>query len=382
MTESTSAETAGFFSSTSPIAPIGDKTLQSLSDQLLNSSGTTPLHSRFRALFTLKSICIPPFTSPVSSSIVSTIAAGFSSDRTSALLRHELAYVLGQIGSPLAIPILEQVLCDVQGQEEMVRHEAAEALAAIGSTSSIPLLQKFATEPGRGGKDDGRVVRETCEIALAKIQWNQSDEAKKAQAEGELLDRYGVFVNYFKQFTSIDPAPPLIAHSPLVTMPPSTIDKEIPAARSHSAITDSHVCITKYRHPEAIDALCAGFDDDSALFKHEIAFILGQLSHPHSIPALVEVLKRPNESAMVRHEAAEALGGIPSPSVADDDGLEAKGSGSAVFKLLREWAAKDDAPQVVRDSCVVAVDMWEYENSSQFQYANGLEEKSETIAVS
>jgi deoxyhypusine monooxygenase len=198
MTESTSAETAGFFSSPFPIPPIGDKTLQSLSDQLLNSAGTTPLHSRFRALFTLKSICIPPFTSLVSSSIVSTIAAGFSSDRTSALLRHELAYVLGQIGSPLAIPVLEQVLCDVQGQEEMVRHEAAEALAAIGSISSIPLLQKFATEPGRGGKDDGRVVRETCEIALAKIQWNQSDEAKKAQVEGELLDRYGVFVNYFK----------------------------------------------------------------------------------------------------------------------------------------------------------------------------------------
>lgn len=52
---------------------------------------------------------------------------------------------------------------------------------------------------------------------------------------------------------------------------------------------------------------------------------------------------------MVRHEAAEALGGIPS------DGSD----GGTVLQLLREWASKTDAPDVVRDSCVVAVDMWE-----------------------
>jgi deoxyhypusine monooxygenase len=52
--------------------------------------------------------------------------------------------------------------------------------------------------------------------------------------------------------------------------------------------------------------------------------------------------------------------------------------------------AKEDAPRVVRESCVVAIDMWEvstrisgsilrlsddlmqYENSGEFQYANGL----------
>ena len=85
-------------------------------------------------------------------------------------------------------------------------------------------------------------------------------------------------------------------------------------------------------------------------FRHEIAFILGQLSDPHSIPALIEVLKRPEEAEMVRHEAAEALGGIPT-----GDG----GHGVAVLEVLREWAAKEGAPQVVRDSCVVAVDMWE-----------------------
>jgi len=47
---------------------------------------------------------------------------------------------------------------------------------------------------------------------------------------------------------------------------------------------------------------------------------------------------------MVRHEAAEALGGIATPEV---------------LPHLREWMHKEDAPRVVRESCQVAIDMWE-----------------------
>lgn len=87
--------------------------------------------------------------------------------------------------------MLERTLQDVEGQEEMVRHEAAEALAAIGNLEedTISLLQRFAEAEGRGGKDDGRVVRETCEVALAKIAWNRTEEAKQSKENGELLDR-------------------------------------------------------------------------------------------------------------------------------------------------------------------------------------------------
>lgn len=47
---------------------------------------------------------------------------------------------------------------------------------------------------------------------------------------------------------------------------------------------------------------------------------------------------------MVRHEAAEALGGIATPEV---------------LPHLREWMNKEDAPNVVKESCQVAIDMWE-----------------------
>jgi len=47
---------------------------------------------------------------------------------------------------------------------------------------------------------------------------------------------------------------------------------------------------------------------------------------------------------MVRHEAAEALGGIGTPEV---------------LPHLQEWLVRDDSPRVVRESCQVAIDMWE-----------------------
>lgn len=79
-------------------------------------------------------------------------------------------------------------------------------------------------------------------------------------------------------------------------------------------------------------------------YRHEIAFIFGQMLSPHSVPSLVKVLQNSKESDMVRHEAAEALGGIATPEV---------------LPHLKEWMTRDDAPRVVRESCQVAIDMWE-----------------------
>lgn len=48
------------------------------------------------------------------------LGKGFSDP--SALLKHELAYVLGQINDPSAIPILSNILADKE-EDPMVRHE-------------------------------------------------------------------------------------------------------------------------------------------------------------------------------------------------------------------------------------------------------------------
>ena len=92
--------------------------------------------------------------------------------------------------------------------------------------------------------------------------------------------------------------------------------------------------------------------------RHEVAYIFGQLCSPYSVPSLLYVLRDQKEDDMVRHEAAEALGGIAS------DGAEEKGED--VLAILREWAVKEDAPVVVRESCQVAIDMWEVSLLSLF----------------
>lgn len=72
-----------------------------------------PLKARFRALFTLRNI-----KNPLS---IKEIGECFSD--SSALLKHELAYCLGQMQMEEAVPVLESVLGNV-GEHPMVRHEA------------------------------------------------------------------------------------------------------------------------------------------------------------------------------------------------------------------------------------------------------------------
>ncbi|KAG9511061.1 Deoxyhypusine hydroxylase, partial [Fragariocoptes setiger] len=104
--------------------------------------------------------------------------------------------------------------------------------------------------------------------------------------------------------------------------------------------------------PEAVDIICAGFfcgDDDSALFKHEVAFVLGQMQDKLSKEALTKKLADLKENEMVRHECAEALGSL--------------GESQVIQSYLK------DASRIVRESCEVALDMAEYEkDESQFDF--------------
>jgi len=50
--------------------------------------------------------------------------------------------------------------------------QAAEAMGAISDPSSIPILKEFLTDPSRS-------VRETCEIAISKIDWDNSEEGRQ-----------------------------------------------------------------------------------------------------------------------------------------------------------------------------------------------------------
>lgn len=315
--------------------PLVDTTILALRKAL--TSEAVPLARRFRALFSLKHLACQP-GSPRTIAAIQAIAAAFTSP--SALLKHELAYCLGQTKNLEAVPYLRMVL-ENKREDAMCRHEAAEALGALGDVGSVEIMKQMKADT-----NEPVVVRETCDIAIDRIIW----ETSKSK-ETENLKQ--------SDFASIDPAPPLpqSAEEPSIpNLQAALLDTSLPLFqryRSMFALRDLASPPDLPTADSAIHALAAGFSDPSALFRHEIAFVFGQLSHPTSIPALISVLERQDEESMVRHEAAEALG-----SLGEEPGVE---------DVLRRFL--NDPEQVVRESVVVALDMAEYERHGDMEYA-------------
>merc|ERR1712203_1077473 len=232
-----------------------------------------PLKERFRALFTLKSIG--------SREAVDWMAKAFNDE--SALLKHEAAYCLGQLQSELALPVLASVLADVERQEPIVRHEAAEALAAIGGEEALKWVKKYQEDPSEE-------VRETCQLALAKLNLSQ---VESDEHEGNV-------------WGSHDPAPPS-KEKDVVKLREMLLDHDLPLFDRYRAMFS----LRNIGDQESILALAAGLDCSSALFRHEIAFVLGQVASPLASEQLLARLRDEDENPMVRHECAEALGDIP-----------------------------------------------------------------------
>lgn len=153
-------------------------------------------------------------------------------------------------------------------------------------------------------------------------------------------------------YTSVDPAPPLDGPA---------ADYRARVAEVRARLLDTSLpmfqrmrCVFTLRNlggPDAVDALVACFDDPSALLRHEVAYVMGQMQDPHAIPGLTRTLMKEDEHVMVRHECAEALGAI----------------GQAESVPVLQKYVRDPHPEV-SESCVVALDLIAWVNSKQFQY--------------
>lgn len=275
--------------------------------------------------------------------------------------------------------------------------------------------------------DSNVSVRETCDLAIKKIEFDHSPSSSSSAAgqangngngiesEGAALARAKAAMNskmaseeeeekeadaeeeeeVDSAFLPIDPAP---AHSHQTT----TLLTSIPLYEAQLTAGDSlplfdryramfslrnavHAARTKSQGPKvsptqrkeyqelalkAILALANGLIDKSALFRHEICFVFGELAHPGCVESMVRVLSDDKEEEMVRHEAAEALGAVVEEvsenqeEESADDEKEVK----IVMKTLQRWASDAAAPRVVRESCIVALDEMAYNNDpTQFQ---------------
>jgi deoxyhypusine monooxygenase len=170
-------------------------------------------------------------------------------------------------------------------------------------------------------------------------------------------------------YTSTDPAPPLdVAASPghdaslqgKLTAPPAgrpsvaelrarLLDRNLAMFQRMRAV----FALRNRGGPDAVEALAAAFADPSALLRHELAYVLGQMGDAHAVPFLTEVLRKSHEHVMVRHECAEALGAIGQPES---------------IPVLQQFLS-DPNPEV-SESCEVALDLIAWVNSKDLDYAS------------
>ncbi|PRW59578.1 deoxyhypusine hydroxylase [Chlorella sorokiniana] len=285
----------------------------------------TPLPAKYRILFSLRGIAGPAAHAAMLEGLKD----------PSALFRHEVAYCLGQRQDPAAVATLKQILKD-DAEHPMVRHEAGEALGAIGTEECLVTVREHVQDPCQE-------VAHTCQLALQRIEYFKAAEA--AHQAAAAADPNATESRYY----SVDPTPAAPASTPLPQLRQSLLNEG-------EAIFERYRAMFALRNrggSEAVEALGASFAAQSALLKHEVAYVLGQMQDAHAVATLKTVLEDERENPMVRHEAAEALGAI-----ADTQCIE----------LLRKYASH--AEPIVADSCIVALDMLDFEQSGSFSYAD------------
>lgn len=135
----------------------------------------------------------------------------------------------------------------------MVRHEAAEAIGAISDLASVPFLKEYAV------KDESIAVRETCEIALAKVEYDHGLRQRESSA--------------LSMYDSVDPAPALAMHETnaeahlkgqsVEDLQKMLMDPSLPLFQRYRAM----FTLRNIGDDPAVLALATGFKDTSALFR-------------------------------------------------------------------------------------------------------------------
>lgn len=309
-----------------------------------------PIGMRMRAAYFLRSE--HSLRPDKQDTIVQALSDGLRDVRHGSLMRHEFAYVMGQLRDERCCDVLERTL-SCETDNVMVRHEAAEALGAIGAERARRVLEQVKA-------DNTHVLElaETCQIALDVMEWRR--------AGGDPDEMPAACACMLNPYSSVDPAPPHPSHvtKSMGELGDILCDASLPIFERYRAMFS----LRNIGGADAVAQLCRALTQDtsSALLRHETAYVLGQMQHPDSVEALEESLRRIDEHSMVRHESAEALGAID-------------GRWEDVQRILSEF--QDDKDDVVRESCLVALDAADYWGHSSIGNQDEVENESPPFAT-
>ena len=146
------------------------------------------------------------------------------------------------------------------------------------------------------------------------------------------------------EFDSVDPAPPSSERS-VVDLRKVLCDEDEKMFQRMRAL----FALRNIGGKDSVDALAAAYESESALLKHEIAYVMGQMQNKKALPYLIERLEDESEHVMVRHEAAEAIGAI----------------GCLSSKQVLEKYLNHKLPEI-SESCEVALDLLLHYNKDSF----------------
>ena len=150
------------------------------------------------------------------------------------------------------------------------------------------------------------------------------------------------------EFDSVDPAPPSEAKN-ISNLRNTLCDENEKMFQRMRAL----FALRNIGGKESVDALAAAYSSKSALLKHEIAYVMGQMQDSNAVPHLIDRLEDKDEDIMVRHEAAEALGAI---------------GDRTALSVLEKFV--DDDEVVIAESCEVALDLLEWVASKRLDYSD------------
>ena len=121
------------------------------------------LYDRYRAMFSLRNLRTDESVKALGRALIK-----YQNDKQNNLLKHEIAYVFGQLQDERSIEFLKQVLSNHE-EHEMVRHEVAEALGSIAGEEAADILNCFKS-------DSVQVVKDSIEVALDMNEYEKSQE--------------------------------------------------------------------------------------------------------------------------------------------------------------------------------------------------------------
>ena len=168
------------------------------------------------------------------------------------------------------------------------------------SMRSIPTLKEFLN-------DERREVRGTCEIALAKVEWDNSEQGKaettKPQEENPWVYQ-STFASpncglcFGRQFRlkiqhRHRPRPSSRSNTEAdvsTLLKPSSI-RLFPSSSDTEPSLPCVISALRLRSTRSLQPCSRRMKSALYSLKHAVAFVFGQMSDPHSVPALLKFLK-------------------------------------------------------------------------------------------